>query len=117
MGGLKRPGFEADRLTPSSAEVKNDWSCTFNLDIFVDAVCSKHVTVLCYGDGLCSAPADAKYNRVSQQDEREGKSVPDLLLPTLRSRLDSTVLHLMHFCGKMSNFFGLTTNHNFCHLK
>jgi len=30
---------------------------------------------LCEGDGLCSAPADAKYNRVSQQDEREGKSV------------------------------------------
>jgi len=73
--GLKRPVRLGDHLTPSSAEVKIEWSCTFTLDIFVDAVCSKHVTVLCYGDGLCSAPADAKYNRVSQQDERESKSV------------------------------------------
>jgi hypothetical protein len=27
--GAKRPGREADHSTPSSAEVKNVWSCTF----------------------------------------------------------------------------------------
>lgn len=44
--GVKRPGREADRLPPSTAEVKNEWRCASTLDIFVHAVCSKHVTVL-----------------------------------------------------------------------
>jgi len=38
--GIKRPGYEADHSPPSSAEVKNAWSCISTSQYALMAWCS-----------------------------------------------------------------------------
>jgi hypothetical protein len=43
--GVKWPGREADNSPPSSAEVKNEWSCTSTTCVFPYGVCRENVAI------------------------------------------------------------------------
>jgi hypothetical protein len=43
---VKRPGREANHSPPSSAEVKNEWSCVYTLPVYLNGVGRDNFTLL-----------------------------------------------------------------------